>query len=418
MSKADKTKAVFCCVHGYVDLTPLAQRFTDTPEFQRLAFIKQLGPAAFVFSGADHTRKAHSIGVYHLARRLAMRLQARHGRAVVSDDDVEMVGLAGLLHDIGHACFSHLYDEAVQHYRMRDRWCNHEGRSVALVRSMVRRYDIPLPDAYVNLVCAMIHLEGAAPTWQADVISGVVDVDRMDYLCRDGVSTGVATPFRAHTAHRIIDLSCISEGRLAFHPKAKTAIEDMLRARTFLHERVYQHSVCIAVECMITDVLHLVEPTHGLLGACCNEERFLALHDGLIVSLHADERTPPAARSLLDRIWRRDFYQEAFRADSDDAPGVNALDALRRALVGVDAIVTARWIGCAQGGVRFSPPALALEGGKLFRVTVVARKRDDVEAARRIACNAMINDHPPTPPAHVGGNTSAATPNPLVIVYE
>ena len=379
-----KGKSVFCSVHGYVTLTPLAQRFTDTPEFQRLAFIKQLGPASFVFSGADHTRKAHSIGAYHLARRLALTLQARHGRDVVSDRDVELVGLAGLMHDVGHACFSHLYDEALAAQGLSGPSRTHEERSVALVRRIARRYAVPLHAPEVDRVCAMISLDGTAPTWASDAVSGVVDVDRMDYLCRDGVGTGVATAFRLHAAHRLIDLARIREGRLAFHPKAKTAIEDLLLARTFLHERVYQHRVCLAVECMIADVLQLVEPTHGLLRAIGDESAFLGLHDGLLVALHADSRTPAVARALLDRVWRRDFYQEAFRTEGPQGPG--AVDELRAALVGLDAIVTVRWIGGALGVVRFDPPTVLLDcPPPRRRVTVVARRRAGVDAARGAA---------------------------------
>lgn len=379
-----KPKDVYCCLHGYVRLTPLAQCFTDTREFQRLAFIKQLGTAAFVFSGADHSRKAHSIGVYHLARRLATRLQSRHGRAAVSDHDVELVGLAGLLHDVGHACFSHLYDEVVSEGGTRS---THEERSVALVRQMSKRYSVPLSKCDVDRVCAMICLtDGAEPTWQTDAVSGVVDVDRMDYLCRDGVSTGVSTPFALHTAHRLIDLACIHEGRLAFHPKASDAISDLLRARAFLHERVYQHRVCVAVKAMVADLLRLVEPTHGVLSAVNEEGAFLSLHDGLLATLQADERTSPSARALLERLWRRDFYQEAFREDRGEASTPASLEALRVELQGLDAIVTGRWIVVSPGAVRFAPPAQPLHSAApRFRVTVLTRKRVHLAAAQRAA---------------------------------
>lgn len=387
-----KTKEVYCGVHGYVALTPLAQRFTDTREFQRLGFIKQLGASTFVFACADHTRKAHSLGVYHLARRLATLLRARHPQ-LVSERDIELVGLAGLLHDLGHACFSHLYDEAVAlHGPSTSPRATHEARSVALVRRLVRRYAVPLSTDEVDVVCRVIW---GGDDWRTDVVSGVVDVDRMDYLCRDSLNTGVVTPFRAHAVDHILRHASIVDGRLAFHPKVRPDVEDMLRARWFLHERVYQHRVCVAIECMLLDVLALVHASGWRVLDVDDEDTFLALHDGLLVGLQRDPRTPPAAAALLDRVWKRDFYQEAYceEFDGDDVD----VDALRALASTHDAVVRARWLGMGTGaqhplqrvrfvpGARPSTPRPAEGPHRRYRVTVVAKHRDGCAAARAAA---------------------------------
>ncbi|XP_060912852.1 deoxynucleoside triphosphate triphosphohydrolase SAMHD1-like isoform X1 [Labrus mixtus] len=108
-AKKPITKVLNDPIHGHMELHPLLIEIIDTPQFQRLRFIKQLGGVYSVYPGASHNRFEHSIGVGYLAGKLAEALRSRQ-KLKITDRDVLCVQIAGLCHDLGHGPFSHLYD--------------------------------------------------------------------------------------------------------------------------------------------------------------------------------------------------------------------------------------------------------------------------------------------------------------------
>lgn len=301
-----KSKEIFCSVHGYITLTPLALKFVDTVEFQRLNSLHQLGASFLIFSSASHTRKSHALGVYHLARTMALHLQHHHGTSLVSDRMVELIGLAGLTHDIGHFAFSHVGDIVLA--RLTTPMRHHEKRSEALVEFMVRKYSIDVTADEIQLIQQMINPPKATEDWRFQIVSGTIDVDRCDYVVRDSQNVGVMTGFGLHHVHHIISHSRIVDGHLAFHPKVARDCHDLLVARRDLHYKVYQHRVSVAIEVMLTDVFHLVEVSHGLQEAIHDINKFTAINDGILMNLFFDERTPKEARLIIQRIWDRSLY--------------------------------------------------------------------------------------------------------------
>lgn len=107
-------KQIFCPLWGFIELTPLLSNILDTAEMQRLRDIKQLGATYFVYPSATHTRLEHSLGVCHLARLLGESLQKNQPELKITQRDIEIWQVAGLIHDIGHGPFSHLYDNYVK----------------------------------------------------------------------------------------------------------------------------------------------------------------------------------------------------------------------------------------------------------------------------------------------------------------
>ena len=120
-------------IHGLISVSPLAKKIIDTEEFQRLRNIKQLGCCYYVFPGASHNRFEHSIGVYHLANKY---IDILNKHEEFTEKEIVCITIAGLIHDIGHGPFSHLFDEITPERK------NHEYRSGQLLIMMNQKYNL------------------------------------------------------------------------------------------------------------------------------------------------------------------------------------------------------------------------------------------------------------------------------------
>lgn len=294
---------IFDPIHGYIYLSELCKKFSDTPIFQRLGHIKQLSVSALVYSGADHTRKQHSFGVMHLARKWGKHLQQQHPDLQITDRIIDLLALAGLCHDIGHGPFSHVFDRVHQ--------TNHEDRSIFLVHEIVHTYNLEemINDEEVNLVCEMIHPSNNDRSWYFQIVSGVVDVDRMDYVVRDSKHTGVQTNFDYHRIERIMNNSFIHEDKLVFQERVVRDIESLLQARWNLHKRVYNHTKSVAFELMIEECIKMDE---RIIPEEFNLEQFLKLDDTYLRS----EELNFEQKSIASRIYHRASWDLVFHSCS------------------------------------------------------------------------------------------------------
>ena len=208
----------------------------DAREFQRLRHIRQLGLASFVFHGAEHSRFAHSMGVAHLARRMCDRitdLDPRRRLAVVA---------AALLHDVGHAPFSHVMERVFDFH--------HEDYSVAIVRdpgSDVHRVLRRVDDRFANEVADLI--AGYSDDFAGDIVSSQLDADRCDYLLRDAHMTGVETG--RYDLERILMLLGHDESGLWVDVRAFESVEGYLIARYHMYRLVYFHHAVRSAESML-----------------------------------------------------------------------------------------------------------------------------------------------------------------------
>lgn len=219
-------------VHGYVKLGGLALELADTPQMQRLRWIKQLGLASLVYPGANHTRFEHSLGTYHLAGVLADHLG-------LEEDDRLKVEASALLHDVGHGPLSHATEAALAPYLRRD----HESVIETLRKGELRE---------------VLDSRGLSPTeiqslisgnGLGQVLSGEIDVDRMDYLLRDAHYTGVAYGVIDHP--RLLRKMRLHQGQLLVEAGGVQAAASLLISRLLMHPAVYYHHVCRISECMI-----------------------------------------------------------------------------------------------------------------------------------------------------------------------
>jgi HD superfamily phosphohydrolase len=219
-------------VHGYVKLDSLASELSETPQMQRLRWVKQLGLASLVYPGANHTRFEHSLGTYHLAGVLADHLG-------LEEEDRLKVGAGALLHDVGHGPLSHATEAALAQYLRR----NHEN-AIEILRKGELREVIDRHGFSPAEIQSIISGNGLG-----QIVSGEIDVDRMDYLLRDAHYTGVAYGVIDHP--RLLQKMMLHQGQLVVEAGGIQAAASLLISRLLMHPAVYYHHVCRISECMI-----------------------------------------------------------------------------------------------------------------------------------------------------------------------
>src|SRR5512137_158219 len=219
-------------VHGYVRLEGLALEIADTPQMQRLRWIKQLGLASLVYPGANHTRFEHSLGAYHLADLLANHLG-------LPKEDKMLVGAAALLHDVGHGPLSHATESALAPYLRKDHESIVDILKKGELQAILDKYGLKASD-----IQAAINGVGLG-----QIVSGEIDVDRMDYLIRDAHYTGVA--YGVIDRLRLLQKMKLHQEQLVVEAGGIQAATSLLISRLLMHPSVYYHHVCRISECMI-----------------------------------------------------------------------------------------------------------------------------------------------------------------------
>ncbi len=279
-------------VHDHISLDPVASALLDTPAMQRLRHIKQLSTVRLVYPSASHSRFEHSLGVYHLADRTLSHLgvegaAAAHARA------------AALIHDAGHGPYGHQTEDLIMRHTGRD----HDELSGVLASTslgdVLGDHDLD-PDRVASLV------RGEGDLGQ--LISGELDVDRMDYLVRDAHHTGV--PYGTVDHERLVRELRFEEGELVLAEGNVQTAESLLLARALMNATVYRHHVSRIAGAMLERACERLLETTDL-----DIEAFsrMADHD-LLAALSRD--VPDLAR----RLEHRDLFKRACWVGIDQVP--------------------------------------------------------------------------------------------------
>ena len=363
--------STFCLAHpgwlqdtlyGTLELEPVIQRLMDTPQFQRLHGLKQLGTSDHVYRSCTHTRFEHSVGVAHLAQRFAEGLRRRQPELRISPVDVMCVKIAGLLHDLGHGPFSHMWDDAFVN-RVGVEW-KHETGSVNMMRYMLKggdggpsraidlkAYDPPLDENDVLFIEEMIlgteeaKRKGRGPEKEFlyDIVNNTrsgLDVDKLDYFQRDARNSVGDRPI---DLDRFIELARVLPARdeksgevhkmICYPDKLWTEALGLFRNRMELHASVYQHKGGKSVELMLVDAFVLADPHFSVPGTVDEEhtdgrwrmseaiydcKAFTCLKDSL-VDLVMNDPDPglEASKKIIERLGRRDLYPCVGTAECD-----------------------------------------------------------------------------------------------------
>ena len=240
-------KKIYDNVHGYVDITKNEKLLIDTPIFQRLRRIAQLGLAQYVYPGATHSRFSHCLGAMHAMNRIATSLIDQE---ILNFDDLEMLRLAALLHDIGHYPFSHVLEVTMR--RTAGEEGSHENLGEFILRETSIR-DRVLDICDPRKIEALLRGQFRRPLLFQYLVASSLDADKIDYLQRDSVHTGVA--YGAFDLERL--LSCLTVDNpsrpnwLVVTQKGRQAIEDFLLGRFHMFQSVYYHKAVVAFELML-----------------------------------------------------------------------------------------------------------------------------------------------------------------------
>ncbi|HTE45883.1 MAG TPA: HD domain-containing protein [Gemmatimonadaceae bacterium] len=284
-----------------IRLDPLSFELIDTPAFQRLRFVRQLGLAFLVYPGATHSRFEHALGTYHLARRTLTLFEEQDDFSAIGRDECMLVRIAALLHDIGHYPFSHALEEigALHHEEVaRPLIC--DGEVAEILR---RELGANAPDQIITLI------RGDSTSPLQGLISGSIDLDKLDYLRRDafmcGVSYGEIDVDRLINALTLLRDPETDLPQVGMIEKGLSALESLLFAKYQMYRNVYWHHAVRSATAMYKRLVA------DALDAGALDARALAAYtdEGLLHNL--DQRAPSP---LLRALRERRLYKRAFEA--------------------------------------------------------------------------------------------------------
>ncbi|XP_019205772.1 deoxynucleoside triphosphate triphosphohydrolase SAMHD1-like isoform X2 [Oreochromis niloticus] len=343
-------------IHGHIKLHPLLVKIIDTPQFQRLRKIKQLGGGYYVFPGASHNRFEHSVGVGHLAGELVKALRAKQleeleqeqepsmdSESLINDRDVLCVQIAGLCHDLGHGPFSHVFDGMFnpQADPKGEKW-EHEDASIFMFDHLVNDNNLkPLMNHYglitegdnendLVFIKEMIKgsLKNNSPqneklykgrnnekSFLYEIVANKqngIDVDKFDYFARDCHHLGIQNNFD-HRRFIVFARVCNVDGQLHIcsRDKEMANLYDMFHTRNSLHRRAYQHRVKMAVEIMIKD---------ALLKANQDPHFQIKSSEGKTCCLSEAKRDKEAYTKLTDEVIEQILHHDACSCSNESTP--------------------------------------------------------------------------------------------------
>lgn len=297
-------------VHGLIPLDSKLWKVVDSPHFQRLRDLKQLGNAHMVYPCATHTRFEHSIGVCHLSGELMEKFKREQPELEITKHDIFLVKLAGLCHDLGHGPCSHLFD-SVFLPSVGETW-NHEEGSKMMLEDLIDENYIDLDTNDTKIVKDMIDGIPQKRKFLYQIVANKqnsLDVDKFDYLRRDTMSVGFES---VYATRRIMPYSRVVNDEICYSEKLAADIFEIFRSRYSLTRTLYSHKTSKAIDYMIVDALKLSDSVLKISQSIKNPKSFMNVSDVIIstISSSTDSRLQPA-KNILQRIKNRDLYKMA-----------------------------------------------------------------------------------------------------------
>ncbi|KAM4762883.1 deoxynucleoside triphosphate triphosphohydrolase SAMHD1 isoform 2-T3 [Cyanocitta cristata] len=344
-------------IHGHIEMHPLLVQIIDTPQFQRLRYIKQLGGTYFVFPGASHNRFEHSLGVGYLAGYLVRTLKERQPELDITQRDILCVEIAGLCHDLGHGPFSHMFDGRFIPLARPDLKWKHETASVQMFEHLItsnkleevmKSYGLVLEEDMLFIKeqiggpidetsCVTSVSQCTAPvimwpyrgrpkekSFLYEIVANKkngIDVDKWDYFARDCHHLGIPNNFdykRLLIFTRVCEVK--NQKHICTRDKEVGNLYEMFHTRYCLHRRAYQHKTGNIIEIMITEAFQKADKFFEVRGsggkvyhistAMEDMEAYTKLTDCIYQEiLHSSHPELEEAREILRKVERRELYR-------------------------------------------------------------------------------------------------------------
>ena len=288
-------------VYGYISVAEMEREIIDSFPMQRLHWLRQLAGAEYVYPGANHTRFEHSLGTMYLAQQLTSNSNVSQH---MTEEDVQLVRLAALLHDVGHGPFSHVFEHLLEKFLDK----THEDMTSWIIkRSELRSileslgYDA---DAVAELATGTLHCKGRA--FLDQIIQSAIDVDKLDFIVRDTFHTGAK--YGNVDIFRLIHMLDIIDENLAVDLGALSALESFMLARIESFKSIYFHRVSRAAQIMLAMAMEKAKDELGLVSFKSPEE-YLSLNDYTVWTML---KLCKRSRSIIEKLERRKLLKCAY----------------------------------------------------------------------------------------------------------
>jgi len=365
-------------IYGYIRLTEIEKNIIDTLAVQRLRRIRQLAGAEYVYPAANHTRFEHVLGAMYLAGIVAENLPVQ-----LTSEEKQKVRLAALLHDVGHAPFSHLFEPLLVKYLNR----NHEDMSSWIIA------DSGLTDVISAQGFDPKELSGLAvgrlskpdKPFLRQIISSSFDVDKMDFVLRDSYHTGAG--YGSVDVFRLIYTMDILDGNLAMDITALPTLESLIIARLESFRAIYFHRACRAVEMMLLKALDAAKEDLEILRIRTPDD-YLEWDDYTTWSrLVASPKSRDIMKALSERNLLKCAYEKTFFAKDELVSSVFTNENVRLKLeedIAAKAKVPAADVGIDVPSLPSVPYHYALQIGPTD-IPIFSKRRSGEKVPEKIA---------------------------------
>jgi HD superfamily phosphohydrolase len=310
-------------VHGYVYITKAEKDVIDSYPMQRLRRLRQLAGSEYVYPGANHTRFEHCVGVMYLAGKV---VENPNVSRVVTDEEIDLARIAGLLHDVGHGPFSHVFEQLLiknleKTHEDITSWIIEKGELSDKIAKIGYK-----PEEVAKLAVGKLHKPGKA--FLDQIISSAVDVDKQDFIVRDTFHTGAEYGFI--DVFRLIHALDVLGEDLAVEFGALSALEAFIIARIESFKSIYFHRVGRAAQIMLAMAMEKADEELGLT-AFKTPEEYLAMDDYTVwAALKRCENSKWIIDNLEQRRMLKCAYERTFYEKDTMVSNIFGREAYRR----------------------------------------------------------------------------------------